>query len=114
MTWTLILHGVVAFFYGALAVLSLLIRLRKWWETALARLGGAAFFLGCGAHHLDMLKHINEGTPLDATAAHHLIPGVMQAIGAPMFIFAAGAYIPSLLLILRTREREREVDHDTA
>lgn len=96
-------HVVIAGAYAVLGLLCFYISLPEPWRERAAHLGGASFFWGCGLHHVEMLDHIISGNALDGTAVHHVLPTLMQVVGAPTFIFAVGPYIPDLIAALRRR-----------
>jgi hypothetical protein len=62
-------------------------------DTWMCRIGGVLFFLGCAAHHMEMLSHIATVSPLDGYDFHHALPTLTQVIGAPMFLFGLWPYI---------------------
>ena len=94
MSAILTLHIViaVAYFLAALVVPLTVFRIasNRTLGMAVVMAGATAFFVGCGLHHVDMWQHISDGTPLDATAFHHVAPAVAQVIGAPLFVFLVG------------------------
>lgn len=90
-------HILIAATYLVLAGAFLFIELDTPRETLFARLGAFLFFLGCAIHHVDMLVHIEDGTPLESPSFHHTTASLFQVIGAPMFLVTAGPYLSRFL-----------------
>jgi hypothetical protein len=109
-----LMHVVIALAYFVLAVITtLLVRLPEEWETWAARAGGGLFFLGCGLHHIEFMAHAASGDPLDFLTWHHMVPGFMQVIGAPVFVMAILPYAEQIAAVLRVpKRRERRPDGD--
>lgn len=102
------LHASIALLYLALAVVlasALQLPDATWRQLVVARLAAAAFFIGCALHHVDMLTHgLGQATALDYGAVHHLVPGLLQVVGAAAFTWVAlSAHVSDLYLAVRQR-----------
>lgn len=84
-------HVLIVLAYLGLAVWALSLELDTRRETLLARTGGFLFFTGCALHHVEMLVHLQSGAPLEPVF-HHTFATLLQVIGAPTFLIAAGPY----------------------
>lgn len=98
MTSTEFAHLLIINAYLVLAVLATRFRLGSRRDTWMARAGGLLFFLGCAGTHIEISLHLASELPLDAEGAHHSIPIVLQAVGAPLFLFAITPYLRSVLV----------------
>lgn len=93
-------HAAIAAAYVGLALVAVSfavflhrMELMRPWEAFALGTGGLAFFLGCASHHLDMLAHIGEATPIDAGSFHHTAATVAQLVGAPAVVLVVAPYV---------------------
>lgn len=63
------------------------------WVRGLLRVSAFTFFVGCAYTHFEMIAH-TRGLPPDMMKPDHVIPGVMQAIGASVFTTAVARTKP--------------------
>lgn len=84
------LHTVIVIAYfgaGVVVPLALLWHTERTIAEWVMAAGSAMFFVGCGLHHIDFIRHISDGTVIPYSAAHHFVPLLLQVVGAPIFVF---------------------------
>lgn len=84
-----------------LAVVTWRYRKPRDWMAVAPWLLGAAFFLGCGSHHVDFVYHHLQNEPIDYASWHHNAAVVMQVVGAPFFALMILPFVRDIARSLR-------------